>query len=284
MIAKGAMNSNSGVVTAFVEEVDPKHGRIKVEYRGMQDRFLSAWAYMATPMSGKGRGQLFMPEKGDEVLICYGDGAFGHPYVVGCLWNGEQVSPEKDAHNRVIVTPGGHQLRFEDKDNQKKVVLRSDGKRELLLDDKSGAGKVKITSGEHHVLLDDAPAGTRIEIRAGKAVGVTITLNVTPTPSLAIQVGGGSTIDISDSGVSVTAAGAASINVGGAATITAGGAVAINAGGAATITAGGAASITASVLNVTSGLANFAGVVKASAIVTNAVVSTVYSRGVGNLV
>ena len=292
--------SRAGVVTAFVEEVDPKQGRIKVEYKSEEDGLLSAWAYMAAPMSGKGRGALFMPEKGDEVLVCYGDGNRGHPYIVGFLWNGDQVSPEKDASNRVIVTPGGHQLRFEDRAGAKKVVLRSDAKRELLLDDKPAMGRVKITSGEHHILLDDAPANTKIEIKAGKAVGVTITLNVTPTPSLAIQVGGGNTINVSDAGVSMTAGGAlsittggaasvsiggaASINVGGAASITAGGAVSVNAGGAVAINAGGAASITAPVLTVTSGLATFAGVLQASAIVTNAIASTVYSPGVGNLV
>jgi uncharacterized protein involved in type VI secretion and phage assembly len=286
------MSKRGGVVTAFVEEVDAKQGRIKVEYRSMQDRLLSSWAYMATPMTGKGRGQLFMPEKGDEVLICYGDGDFGHPYVVGFLWNGEQTSPEKTPDNRVIVTPGNHQLRFHDKKNERKVVLRSDGERELLLDDKPGAGKVQITSGEHRVLMDDAPAGTKIEIKAGKAIGVTITLNVTPQPSLAIQVGAGNTINVSDTGVTMTAAGslaittgaAATVTVGGAASVSVAGAASITAGGAVNVTAGGAVNLTAGALNVTSGIANFAGVVTASAIVTNSVVSPLYTPGLGNLV
>ncbi len=251
--------SRAGVVTAFVEELDPKQGRIKVEYRGEEEGMLSPWAYMAAPMSGKSRGQLFMPEKGDEVLVCYGDGDFGHPYVVGFLWNGEHVSPEKDAHNRVIVTPGGHQLRFEDKEGAKKVVLRSDGKRELLLDDNPAAGRVEITSGEHHVLLDDAPANTKIEIKAGKAIGVTITLNVTPVPSLSIQVGGSSMINVSDAGVAINAASPLSI----ASTA----AVSVASTGTVAITAAGAASVTAPVLNVTSAVTNFTGVVKATAFV-----------------
>ena len=210
-------------------------------------------------MSGKGRGQLFMPEHGDEVLVCYGDGDFGHPYIVGFLWNGEHVSPEKEAHNRVIVTPGGHQLRFEDKEGAKKVVLRSDGNRELLLDDKPAAGRVEITSGKHRVLLDDTPANTKVEIQAGRALGVTITLNVTPTPSLAIQVGA-NTINVSDAGMSISAAAPLSISSTAAVSVTATGTVAISAGGAV--------SVAAPALNVTSGVANFTGVVNATAFTT----------------
>ena len=67
-----------GVVTAFVDEVDVKQGRVKVEYKAIEDKLMSPWAYIAAPMSGKGRGALFMPEKGDEVLICFADGQFGH--------------------------------------------------------------------------------------------------------------------------------------------------------------------------------------------------------------
>jgi hypothetical protein len=142
------------------------------------------------------------------------------------------------------------------------------------------------------LLMDDAPAGTKIEIKAGKAAGVTITLNVTPQPSLAIQVGGGNTINVSDTGVTMTAAGslaitmgaAATVTVGGSASVTVAGAASITAGGAVNVTAGGAVNLTAGALNVTSGIANFAGVVTASAIVTNSVVSPLYTPGIGNLV
>ena len=190
------MSYRAGVVTGFVQEVDAEQGRVLVEYRGMQESLLSPWAYVAAPMSGQGRGALFMPEEGDEVLVCFSDGDFNHPFIVGFLWNGEQRSPETHAYNRVIVTPGGHQLRFEDKENDTRVILRSNGQHELifedqaqapyvqlksnagrkvLLDDQPGFGKVEITSGQHTVTLDDAPAGTMIKLDAGMGV-VTITM------------------------------------------------------------------------------------------------------------
>jgi phage baseplate assembly protein gpV len=243
--------NRAGVVTAFVRELDTVQGRIKVEYRGEEEGMLSSWAYMAAPMSGKGRGALFMPEKDDEVLVCYGDGDFAHPYVVGFLWNGEQVSPEKEAHNRVIVTPGGHQLRFEDKEGAKRVVLRSSGAREVLLDDKPAAGRVEITSSQNRILLDDAPDGTKVEIKAGGALGVTITLNATPEPSLAIQVGP-NVINAGAAGVSIAAAGP----------------VSISSTSAVDIKAAGVVSVSAAAVTVNSSVTNFAGVVHATAFLT----------------
>ncbi len=307
------MTTRTGVVTAFVEDIDVRQGRVKVKYKRIEDRLKSPWAYIAAPMSGKGRGALFMPERGDEVLVCFEDGKFGFPYVVGFLWNGEQVSPETEAHMRVIVTPGGHQLRFEDKKDDTRVILKSkgahsvtledkasgpqvliasNGGRQVLLDDSQGLGKVQIKSGRNEVLMDDNPGATRVELKAGAGVGVTITMNATPQPSLSISVGAGNTIDVNAAGVTLNAAGvanltvggAANISVGGAANITAGGAASITAGGAVALTAGGAVSVTASALSVNTGVATFSGVLQASTVVTNAVVSPLYTPGLGNLI
>ena len=279
------MRARLGVVTAFVHEVDAEQGRVKVEYRAIDDELNSTWAPVAAPLSGSKRGQLFMPEVGDECLVAFENGDFDHPFVVGFLWNGQDVSSESQASNRVIVTPGGHQLRFEDKKDDTRIVLRSTGKHELLLEDKSDdplvrlksnggrevllddhptSGKVKITSGRHSVTLDDAPANTSIKIDAGMGV-VTISLNVTPTPSLAISVAG-NTIDIGPTGVSVTAAGTLSV--------TSAGMVNVNAS---------MASITAPVLTVNAAVTTFSGVVITPTIIATTVVGTSYTPGAGNL-
>jgi uncharacterized protein involved in type VI secretion and phage assembly len=183
------MSQRQGVVTAFVKETDVKQGRVIVEYRSIDDKLESPWARIASPMSGKGRGILFMPEPGDEVLIAFQDGKFDSPYVVGSLWNGEQVSPEDTPHNRVIVTPGGHQLRFEDQEGQKKIEIRST---------------------QHSVTLDDAPAAPNITINAGSAGMVSIKLNATP-PSVTISTGAG-TVSMDATGVTVTSPGLLTIN------------------------------------------------------------------------
>lgn len=186
------MSLRQGVVQAFVKERDPKLGRVIVEYRTIDDKLESGWARIASPMSGKGRGALFMPEPGDEVLVAFQDGRFDSPYVVGCLWNGDQISPENTPENRVIVTPGGHQLRFEDKEGHKKI---------------------QIKSTQHTVTLDDAPAAPNIAINAGPAAMVSIRLDTTP-PSITISTGAG-TISMDATGVTVTSPGSVTINAAG---------------------------------------------------------------------
>jgi len=280
------MSRRAGVVTAFVHAVDAKQGRVQVEFRGIEDRLRSTWAPVAAPMSGKKRGQLFMPEVGDECLVAFEDGDFDHPYVVGFLWNGEHISPETEASNRVIVTPGGHTLRFEDKKDDTRVILRSNGKheltfedkaatpfvklksnggREVLLDDKPGFGKIEIASGKHKVTLDDAPAGTMIKIDAGMGV-VTLTMNVTPMPSLSISVAG-NTIDVSAAALNITAAGN----------------VAVTAVGVASITAA-TTNVSTGALTVNAGVATFSGTVVASTLVASTVVASTYTPGLGNLI
>jgi uncharacterized protein involved in type VI secretion and phage assembly len=313
------MSHPKGVLTAFVKKVDVEQGRIKVEYRSIEDQLESAWAWIASPLSGNKRGQLFMPEEGDEALIAFADNHFDHPFVLGFLWNGKQKSPETEVTNRVIVTPGGHQLRFEDKKDDTRVILKSKGKhqilledkqsgpvvhiktngnREVLLDDTQAAGKIRIKSDQNEILMDDAPGAAKVEIKAGSA-GVKITMNTTPG-SITIDASGGNSLKIDSTGTTLTSVGtltinaagaetvsiggAASVTIGGAATITVGGAATITAGGAATITAGGAVSLTASALSVTAGATIFSGVVVATTLVAATVVGGTYTPSVGNLI
>src|SRR4051794_34547479 len=79
------MSRKQGVVTAFVKEIDAQNGRVKVEYRAIDEDLESAWAPIASPMSGKSRGMQFMPEAGDEVLVAFHDGQFDTPFIVGFL-------------------------------------------------------------------------------------------------------------------------------------------------------------------------------------------------------
>lgn len=256
--------SKQGVVTAFVKKVDAKQGRVQVEYRSIDDKLESEWAPIASPMSGKGRGVLFMPEKGDEVLVAFHDGKFDTPFVVGFLWNGEQVSPESSPDNRVIVTPGGHQLRFEDKEGDQRVILESKAGHTITLEDKEPK-KLEIKSTQHTVTLDDTPGAAKISISAGTAGLVSITLNTTP-PSIMVSTGAGS-VNLSAAGVTVTSPAALTINC-----------------TTATVNAAAVTTLNTGILSVTSGIATFAGVVQCSALITNAVVSPVYTPGIGNLI
>ena len=134
------MKQYPGVVIAIVKNLnDPDgQGRIEVQFPWLSDSLRSSWAPVATPLAGKQRGMFFMPEVDDEVLVAFEHGSFNHPYVVGYLWNGKDIPPESDSNNRVIVTPGGHKLRFED-GGGKKVILKSSSGQTITLDDSDGS-------------------------------------------------------------------------------------------------------------------------------------------------
>lgn len=60
-----------------------------------------AWARVLAVGAGKNRGQLMLPQVGDEVLIGFENGDPHRPYVLGALWNGkdtpkpEHISPKE---------------------------------------------------------------------------------------------------------------------------------------------------------------------------------------------
>lgn len=161
------MKRYPGVVSGIVKNLDDPVGlgRIELEFNKFQEPVRSAWARVAAPMAGKARGAFLMPEIDDEVLVAFEDGDFNFPFVVGFLWNGHDTPPESTNQNRIIKTPGGHQLRFEDTGGAKKVILISDGGHQIEIDDTAKTITVKTGSGSQNIILDDI--GSSITIRGG---------------------------------------------------------------------------------------------------------------------
>jgi uncharacterized protein involved in type VI secretion and phage assembly len=113
-------------------------------------------APVAAALAGKGRGAFLMPEIDDEVLVSFEQGDINHPYVVGFLWNGVDTPPETDHKNRVLLTPGGHTLRFQDGDGSKKVILQSSSGHSITLDDTTAGQTMTLqTNGKQTVTLND---------------------------------------------------------------------------------------------------------------------------------
>lgn len=166
------MRRFEGVVTGLVEDLeDPEgQGRIKVRFPWLSESQQSAWAPISSPLAGKDRGLFFMPEVGDEVLVAFEHGDFAHPFILGFLWNGVDTPPESPHQNRVIKTPGGHTLRFEDKDGEKRIVIRSDGGHEVTLDDQAHTLTVSGEGGANKVTIQ-TQAGV-ITIQASTQVSV----------------------------------------------------------------------------------------------------------------
>lgn len=156
------MKRMPGVSVATVKSVDDPagEGRVQLRFDELPDMPASDWAPVAVPLAGASRGMYFMPEVGDEVLVSFEKGSFDHPFVIGYLWNGSDRPPDKDSKNRVIVTPGGHELRLEDS-GSKKIVVKSSANQTITLDD--GAGTITVKTGQSTVTL----AASSITITGG---------------------------------------------------------------------------------------------------------------------
>lgn len=170
-----------GVVVGIVtNNQDPDNlGRVKVKIPRISAEDESAWARIATFMTGKEKGAFFLPEVDDEVLVVFEHGDINMPYVIGSLWNGQDTPPEtnSDGENniRVIKSRSGHIIRLNDKDGEEKI--------EII--DKSEKNSIEISTKDNSITITsekdvniNAPNGklvieaTDIEIKASASVKV----------------------------------------------------------------------------------------------------------------
>jgi type VI secretion system secreted protein VgrG len=181
----------SGVLPArVVSHNDPRGmGRVQIQYDWMEGTS-TAWARMTTPSAGGGRGFMFMPEVGDEVLVAFEHGDAERPYVVGALWNGVDSAPRqgfweeegaeavgniaaqvaKDmARNDIkrIVTKSGHRIQLVDVKGKESIVISTPGGQVIQLIDcctETGGRKMLSLTSPGDIYLN-APAG-RVHIRS----------------------------------------------------------------------------------------------------------------------
>jgi uncharacterized protein involved in type VI secretion and phage assembly len=103
-------------VIATVKSLDDPEGqgRIQLRFPWLTESVQSAWAPVAVSMAGKERGQFYMPEIDDEVLVAFEHGDFDHPFIIGFLWNGVDTPPTNDPHRRLIRSVNGHEIEIYD--------------------------------------------------------------------------------------------------------------------------------------------------------------------------
>jgi len=162
-----------GVVVGIVtNNRDPENmHRVKVRFPWLSNEVESNWARVAAPMAGKDRGAYFLPEVDDEVLVAFEHGRVDHPYVLGCLWNGQDTAPENnndgENNHRTIKSRSGHVVRLND----------AAGSETIEIIDKSGNNKIVVNTADNSIAVE-AQADITIKSATGKltmeAVGIEI--------------------------------------------------------------------------------------------------------------
>jgi len=182
-----------GVVT---NNQDPEGmGRVKVQFPWLSEVDESNWARIAAPMAGKERGMYFLPEVDDEVLVAFEHGDVRFPYILGALWNGQDLPPttNDDGKNnlRVIKSRSGHIIRLNDEDGKEKIeIVDKSAKNSIVFDtanntitittDKditlaAAQGTIKLEAQKIEIT---SSADTKIEAGAGMDVKANATMNI----------------------------------------------------------------------------------------------------------
>lgn len=126
---------NGVAVAIVINNIDPLgQARVQLEIPWLPGH--QPWARLATMMAGMARGTYFVPMLGDEVLVAFNQGDVREPFVIGAMWNALDrppvLFPDDALTKRVVRSPLGHELEFDDK--LQSVTLKSNLLSKVTLD------------------------------------------------------------------------------------------------------------------------------------------------------
>jgi uncharacterized protein involved in type VI secretion and phage assembly len=191
-----------GVAIAVVTQNKDDDGlcRVKVSYPWHEKPRESYWARLATPMAGKERGFVTIPEVGDEVLVAFEREDLRFPCVLGSVWNGKDKPPfnNNDGKNdkRAFRSRKKHYLLFDD--GTKGVVeLAHEKGRRITFDDQGfsvqdeSGNTVNVKSDSGDMTIE---AKGQLKIKAASiTIESTSKLEMTANATLTIR---GTTVNI----------------------------------------------------------------------------------------
>ena len=212
----GVTPPTHGLQSAVVEalEGDPQ-GEERIRVKLMGSDTTAIWARVAIPYAGDGRGLVFMPEVGDEVIVGFMGGNPSEAVVLGSL-HGSAAPPPCDKSDdndiKTIVTREGVRIEFDDK--KKHVVIEtpggnsitvSDDEKSVLVKDQNGN---KVTLSSDGIVLDSAKD---VAVKAKGDVNIEGT-NVNLKANAQLAAKGSASAEISSSGNTVVKGSIVQIN------------------------------------------------------------------------
>ena len=176
-----------------IDRQDPEHlGRLRLRYQWPVAHPAEAetdWVRMTTPYSGDGKGQLFSPEVGSQVLVGYEQNRAETPVVLGNMVHSQNkqnatYSPA-DNHLKGLQTAGGNKFVMTDTKGQQKILISNSNNKDTAIEvGFNGDGSVSIKSNGPISLT----AGGDITLDSKKDITITAGNNVTITAKKQVQV------------------------------------------------------------------------------------------------
>ena len=280
------------------------YGRIKVQFywdrQGKDDENSSCWVRVSQPWAGKNWGAVFIPRIGQEVIVDFVEGDPDYPIITGRVYNAEQMPPGElpkyqnlsgfrtystdqggEHHSNVLTwddTYGKEWFYMRAQRNCSRCVEHDDYLTVMNNQtEKIGSDRTTEIGHDETTKIGHDKTLTVLNDRTSTIAG-NDSETVMQSQTINIGLSQSSTIGTSQS---TTVGGTKATNVAGAETHSVAGALLLNCGGAMSVTVGGTTMITSGgPVMITAPVVLINGVL----VVTQAIVSPIYTPGLGNLI
>jgi type VI secretion system secreted protein VgrG len=169
-------------VAVVTDNADPDNlGRVRVQMLWQQESGENTdWLRVMTPDAGtsdersKNRGFVFVPEKGDQVLVCFRYNDADRPFVLGSIFQGKTAGGgEANNDKKTLSTRSGHVIELNDKEGAESITITDKKKNKIVIDTKGES--ISITANES--INMDAPTITMTATSINMLAKGAITMN-----------------------------------------------------------------------------------------------------------
>lgn len=183
-LARAVDQKRYGKFRGFVaDNRDPeKRARLRVRVPSVLGDQETDWALPCLPFGGAtGYGTFFVPDVEAQVWVEFEEGDIHRPIWIGTFWQQESDTPPDAAKDepttRMLQTPGGHILQFDDASGEEQFRLHHPTDAEVVVDkdggialtDASGATVTLDANGET-ITIEDANGNTMVMSSSGTVV------------------------------------------------------------------------------------------------------------------
>ncbi|MEW8030341.1 MAG: phage baseplate assembly protein V [Candidatus Thiodiazotropha sp.] len=173
--------------------VDPDGlGRITVRLPWISDTYETRFAPVAQVYAGENYGAVWLPERGDQVVIAFLKGQLSRPVVLGSIYSNtrQPVASRSDREDpKILRTKGGHYLLMEDRQSKRIELVDLTGNNSVLIDSEANSVTVRADAD---ITIE---AGGNLTLNAQTDITINAGSNITISASGQVSVSG-STINL----------------------------------------------------------------------------------------
>jgi len=178
------------------DNADPEGmGRVRIQFQWQQQmNKMTNWIRVQSPDAGgesrTGRGFIFIPEVGDEVMVNFVNADPSRPYVSGSMFPKSTARGGlEDNHLKSIITRSGHTVQFDDSDGSLSITIKDRNGNIIHLDSKEK--NIEIIAPETITLT-----ATDVKINASNNIEMQAEASIKADAMADIHIGAQDNIDI----------------------------------------------------------------------------------------